>query len=380
MWNCCAVGRVRPLQSGFPSTTGVATIVERKRVDGSVGYTAVVRIKKSGKIVHQESKTFSIRTEAQRWARRREVELENPAAVIRAQQGSLSVGALIRWYIDEFEQASQWQRSKGQQLRTLEKQSFAQADATALTCQSIVDFIRMRRRAGVAPSTAGNDLILLRVVLRAAKSVRGAPVQPEVVDEARVACRELRLIAKSKRRDRRPSATELQRLDAYFGSRDGRAEIPMQVIMEFAIQAARRQAEICRLEWADLDPSARSGIVRDAKHPRAKIGNHKHFKLTAEAWGIVQGQPRTSEYIFPYNPKSVGAAFTRACGILGITDLRFHDLRHEATSRLFERGYAIHEVAQFTLHESWNELKRYTHPDPRHVRELPEPPRCSEAA
>lgn len=128
-----------------------------KRVDGSVGYTAVVRIKKSGKIIHQESKTFSIRAEAQRWARRREVELKNPAALIRAQQGSLSVGALIRWYIDEFEQASQWQRSKGQQLRTLEKQSFAQADATALTCQSIVDFIRMRRRAGVAPSTVGND-------------------------------------------------------------------------------------------------------------------------------------------------------------------------------------------------------------------------------
>lgn len=95
-----------------------------------------------------------------------------------------------------------WQRSKGQQLRTLEKQSIAQADATALTSQSIVDFIRMRRRAGVAPSTAGNDLIWLRVVLRAAKSVRGVPVQPEVVDEARVACRELRLIAKSKRRER----------------------------------------------------------------------------------------------------------------------------------------------------------------------------------
>jgi integrase len=152
----------------------------------------------------------------------------------------------------------------------------------------------------------------------------------------------------------------------------------MQVIMGFAIHSARRQAEICRLEWADLDSSARTGIVRDAKHPRAKIGNHRQFKFTPEAWGIVQSQPRTSECIFPYNPKSVGAAFTRACGILGISDLRFHDLRHEATSRLFERGYAIHEVAQFTLHESWNELKRYTHPDPRHVRELPEPHSCSE--
>lgn len=53
-------------------------------------------------------------------------------------------------------------------------------------------------------------------------------------------------------------------------------------------------------------------------------------------------------------------------------DLRFHDLRDEATSRLFERGYQIHEVAQFTLHESWNELKRYTHLRPENVRELPQ--------
>jgi len=57
--------------------------------------------------------------------------------------------------------------------------------------------------------------------------------------------------------------------------------------------------------------------------------------------------------------------------VLGIRDLRFHDLRHEATSRLFERGYQIHEVAQFTLHESWNELKRYTNIRPENVREIP---------
>jgi hypothetical protein len=117
--------------------------------------------------------------------------------------------------------------------------------------------------------------------------------------------------------------------------------------------------------------NALSGVVRDAKHPRAKKGNHRRFKFTLEAWEIVRRQSRNSQYIFPYNAKSVGEAFARACRVLGITDLRFHDLRHEATSQLFERGYEIHEVAQFTLHESWNELKRYTHLQPQHVRELP---------
>ena len=84
---------------------------------------------------------------------------------------------------------------------------------------------------------------------------------------------------------------------------------------------------------------------------------------------IILAQPRTAEEVFPYNPKSVGAAFTRACHYLEIEGLHFHDLRHEATSRLFEKGYSIQEVAQFTLHESWSSLKRYTHLRPENVPE-----------
>jgi integrase len=147
----------------------------------------------------------------------------------------------------------------------------------------------------------------------------------------------------------------------------------MVEILWFAIHSARRESEICRLEWADNNVKARTGLVRDAKHPTAKEGNHRRFKYTPEAWAIVERQPKLSEYIFPYQPKSVCDAFTRACHMLGIKDLRFHDMRHEATSRLFERGYQIHEVAQFTLHESWNELKRYTNLRPEKVRDIAQP-------
>jgi hypothetical protein len=51
--------------------------------------------------------------------------------------------------------------------------------------------------------------------------------------------------------------------------------------------------------------------------------------------------------------------------------LRFHDLLHEATSRLFERGYSIQKVQQFTLHESWAMLSRYTHLRPEDVPDRP---------
>ncbi|WP_431688769.1 tyrosine-type recombinase/integrase [Hahella sp. NBU794] len=105
----------------------------------------------------------------------------------------------------------------------------------------------------------------------------------------------------------------------------------------------------------------------DHYNPTKKDGNHKKFKYTNEAWEIVQRQPRDSEYIFPYIEGTISSIFTRACRINGIEDLRFHDLRHEATSRLFEAGYSIVEVQQFTLHESWGVLRRYTNLRPENL-------------
>lgn len=73
--------------------------------------------------------------------------------------------------------------------------------------------------------------------------------------------------------------------------------------------------------------------------------------------------------IFPFNHRSVGTAFTRACRELRIEDLHFHDLRHEGTSRLFEVGFAIQQVALVTGHKDWKMLRRYTHlkPDGLHA-------------
>ena len=176
-------------------------------------------------------------------------------------------------------------------------------------------------------------------------------MRPEIVQQARTACRELRLVGKPRKRTRRPTVEELKRLREYFKSRDRRATIPMEAIVSFAIASARRESEICRLEWHDNDKTTRTGMVRDAKHPTAKDGNHRRFKYTPEAWALVTAQPQTSEYIFPYDPKSIGTAFTRACKLLGIHDLRFHDLRHTRSLRNSRhRGAAISTTATRASH------------------------------
>ena len=74
-------------------------------------------------------------------------------------------------------------------------------------------------------------------------------MQPEIVKEARDACAELRLTGKARKRMRRPTTQELERLREYFARRDRRSQIPMTSIVEFALHSARRESEICRLEW-----------------------------------------------------------------------------------------------------------------------------------
>lgn len=344
----------------------MATIVKRRRGDGSTAYRATIRIKRAGKLLHQETKTFSRNAVADAWAARRELELEHPGALDRARVGDASLGSLLRRYALEYSELGRMGRSKTADLARIQSYDIARAGATSLTAGALIDHVRKRRLEGAGPATVLNDLVWIGVVLRTAKTAWGLPVHPEAVTEARSFCMGHGLVARPQRRDRRPTPDELGRLTAYFRQRP-RSDIPMADIMWFAIHSCRRQDEITSLLRADLDRKHHAILVRDMKHPRT-AGISRTAKLTRDAMKLLLAQPRGPERFFPYDPKTVGAAFTRACKVLGITDLRFHDLRHDGTSRLFEAGYQIHEVAQFTLHQSWAELKRYTQLRPERLK------------
>jgi integrase len=133
----------------------------------------------------------------------------------------------------------------------------------------------------------------------------------------------------------------------------------MQKIISFAIFSTRRQEEITRIAWDDYEGNR--VLVRDMKHPGDKLGNDTWCDLSPEASAIIESMPRTEKYIFPYSTDAISAAFTRACQVLGIEDLHFHDLRHDGVSRLFELGRTIPQAASVSGHRSWQSLKRYTH-------------------
>lgn len=75
-----------------------------------------------------------------------------------------------------------------------------------------------------------------------------------------------------------------------------------------------------------------------------KLGNDTWGGLPEEAIRIVDSMSEHKTEIFPYYP-AITASFTRACKLLGLEDLNFHDLRHAGISRLFEMGRSIPHIA-----------------------------------
>lgn len=101
--------------------------------------------------------------------------------------------------------------------------------------------------------------------------------------------------------------------------------------MRFAIATAMRLDEICHIAWEDFDPDHKMLLVRDRKD----VSDYDACVLVHEQKEVSKS---SKGRIFPYNSRSVGTAFRRTCRALEITDLHFHDLRHEGASRLFEAG------------------------------------------
>lgn len=350
----------------------MGTILNRRRKNGTTGYTAIIRLKRDGKVVHAETETFDRRQLAVEWMRRRETELDQQRARGEPAGKSATLDELLEWYAKEIKVLTPWGRTKEADIKRLRGYEIAKKNVLRLTTADYIAHVEARRHEGAGPATANNDLIWLRQVLRTARASLGHPINLQAIDDAAHELRQRRVIGKPKERSRRVTAEEQKKLADHFSVRDTRAEIPMADIVQFALLTARRQEEITRIKWADLDRDKGIAWLDDVKHPRKKVGNRRAFRLLSAAWEILERQPRTEAVeVFPYNSKSIGAAFTRAVRLLGLNDLHFHDLRHEATSRLFETGYDIPEVAHFTLHESWTTLKRYTHLRPEHVPERP---------
>lgn len=336
----------------------MGTITQRARKDGSIGYTAQIRLKQGGEVVFTEAQTFDRRQAAVSWLEKRERELARPGALDVAKQDDPTLAEVIAKLVKESDKKIG--RTKAQVLRAIGASELGGMRCSKIDSPALVSFARGLK---VLPQTAGNYMAHLGSVFSIARPAWGYPLDERAMADARKVLGKLGTVSRSKARQRRPTLDELDKLMEHFGRVRAKRKDSndMQSIVAFAIFSTRRLDEICRATFEDLDATHSRLMVRDMKHPGEKVGNDQWCDLPEEALRIALAQPHRTGRIFPASHDAVSAAFTRACKLLGIEDLHFHDMRHEGTSRLFEMGLTIPRVAAVTGHRSWASLQRYTH-------------------
>lgn len=175
-------------------------------------------------------------------------------------------------------------------------------------------------------------------------------------------------------RDRRVSLEELKFLIAACRKTD----LPeLESLIVLAVETSMRLSELLGMQWRYVD--LKRGTVRlfDTKN-----GENRDVALSPNAISELEQMPRSItgrvftrwskadgfEHIWRKTIKRAKALYVEACTQSGerpdlefLNNLRFHDLRHEATSRLFELGLNVMEVASMTGHKDLKILKRYTH-------------------
>ena len=304
-----------------------------------------VRIKKRG--YPELAKTFSLKTEAAAWAKQIESEMDRGIFMSRAEAESTSLAELLDRYQREITTQKRGAAMERTHLRIIGQDPVAHGFISGITGKELTAY-KNRRLKAVSASTLNRELnILSHVFTVAAQEWHihlpwGNPVR--LVSRPRV----------DDKRERRLVSDEQARLLTAARSY-GNGEIAC--VITWAIETAMRRGEIAAMRWEHLDRKARVFLI-----PETKTGTPRRVPLSVAALGVLDGLPRRLDgRVFSVHSASISRAFAETCKAAGIEGLTFHDLRHEATSRLFEKGLNPMQVAAITGHKTLQMLKRYTH-------------------
>lgn len=156
-------------------------------------------------------------------------------------------------------------------------------------------------------------------------------------------------------RDRRLLPREERLIMRYAHAHPNR---DLAALVSLALETAMRQGELLGLHWERVNLRSRIIHLDDTKN-----GTKRDVPLSVKARNVLlRLEPQTSGEVFHYTANGLKSTWRFMLQKLGIVDLHFHDLRHEAISRLFELGTLdLMEVAAISGHKSLSMLKRYTH-------------------
>ena len=337
----------------------MATITKRKN-----RYTAVVR--RAG--YPTTTKTFGLKTDARRWAARLEADIDSGRIhqLRDDKNDDDTVGGLIARFIKEVHPLKQFGESK---LATL-KLSARELQDVKIAKWKARDVIAYgtKRRETVSKSTLNQQLQYISQVLEYARIVWEIPMDGNPVKDGRYALSKTGLVGSSNKRGRRLHVGEYEKLI------DAAAGHWITYYITIARDNTMRLGEIHNQMWRDVNFDERILTIRDRKDPNQKEGNDETIPMIGHTYEVLRGlwavsTRRGRVFSMVKNAGSVSDKFAAVTRAANIDDLHFHDLRHEAISKLFERGLQIQEVALVSGHKSWDSLKRYTQLKPGQILE-----------
>lgn len=311
----------------------------RKKAEGQYH----VQIRKRG--YPTQTKTFAKEADARRWATIIESEMERGVFVSRSEAEATLIKDVLKRFAAEILPSKRSEQSDKSRIKTL-LEAFGDYRLASLNSTQVAKF-RDERLKIVGPQSVIHEINLLNRVLKTASMDWGIAL-PGGLPTAQV-----RKPAKPRGRDRRVSAQEITKI------LEATESVELRTIVTLAVETGMRRSELASLTWDEIDlkkqtahlPKTKTDVPRTVPLSKAAI-------KALKAFGV-----KTERKVFELQPESMSQAFERACEShrANIEGVRFHDLRHEATSRLFEKGLNVMEVAAITGHKTLDMLKRYTH-------------------
>ncbi len=302
------------------------------------------RVRKRGQPV--QCKTFTTRAKAESWSKQIESEMDRGVFVSRAEAENTTLAEALDRYVREVLPTKKSARSAAYHAHNVRK-ALGTLSLSAITSSALAKYRDRQLAEGYAAQTVKHDLSLVSRVLNICIKEWGIAL-PAGNPVAQV-----KMPSLPPGRDRRLVDDELPRLLAAAHACGGE----LGSLITWAIETAMRRGEIAAMRWDHLDRRARVLLI-----PETKTGTPRRVPLSTAALAVLDGLPRRLDgRVWGMRPDSISQAFERVCKAAGIEGLTFHDLRHEATSRLFEKGLGLMEVASITGHKTMQMLKRYTH-------------------
>lgn len=310
------------------------------------------RVRKANQSI---TKTFIKKVDAERWAKQIEVELDKGSFVNLGLAERTTFAEVIERYISEVLPTMRGGKADYIRLKALARHPIAKLNMVALTPQKIAQH-RDERLKEIAPATVIRELSYFSSIITFARKEWGININNPIA-----------LVSKPKNSQGRSRILDIAETNALYEALKptGRRSIWMLPLVRLALETAMRRGELLGLRWEHVDLGRHTIFLQLTKN-----GASRTVPLSTHAVQILSQMPRNLDgKVFPITHEVVSQAFNRARKRAGIKDIRFHDLRHIAITKLAQKLPNLIELSAVSGHKSLAMLKRYYHPDPRMLAE-----------